>query len=1384
MRIRFSIPIVRQFFKARSFFRSPVRFIARRLFRFSLNIGIFGLSFGLGGLRFSINLGILSFLFGGRKKKGGGGSKKSGGGSKKSGGGSKKSGGGKGPQGGSPTGSTPTGQSGSPRTGQTGGNPVGSEPGERLAGRMERGIAALRERLQRSRREEREERDRPEREKAERAQREKAEKAQREKTEREESEKAEKAQREKAERDESEKEEREKSTRGESEKAEKVHRPAESVVDVVQQTEFDINRPLPFQQRVLLEASAGTGKTFSLTSLVARYVAEENLKMDQLLMVTFTKAAASEMRERTRAKLGEALAALESGLTEDKVRPEDQWMRSIVTPDASVRGERISRLQDAISAIDSAMITTIHGFFQQALREVGLRSADTAASEITQGKNSIAKSTLRDELVRRFAAGPVDLMQALPDKTPNDLETALLEVIRGLDSNISAIAAPHVDDGSIAFSWTTFVNQIREQINVNRSISGTITFDDLITGLRDLLSPSNPLSVDVIENMRTRYRLVLIDEFQDTDDTQWDIFSKIFDVELIKQQQGSERTDTTFLAMIMVGDPKQAIYRFRGADISAYLKAVKDPNLLRFEMKRNYRSDRNLIVGLNRWFQGMPDENGKPSGFKFGDKNIAFIQVDAKKEAGSGLRINGNNAEARALQLRWIPTDVKPAPTVDVLRPRIAEDLANHVALLLNEGTIPGKVNGVDAQRPVLPGDISILVRTHGDAEPIVEALRGRGIPVVKSSIGSVAQSEALGQLRTLLSAMAMPNDSRRVKALALSWFVNFDVSEILDERKIVDLGQQCNEWAKNLQELGIVGFYQALRSDASVISQISKSIEAERRLTDLEHLAELIHRSSQGRKLPASSVLRHLDEISKVEDENDEMLRRIDSDAKAIQITTMHASKGLEYPIVLVPYPKAANKMGAEVFTHSGQRFVNAAKNVSWAVDGLNAVTRTTIATEEIEGDELRLMYVAFTRAKHQLVVWWTKSRGMDNSSLARLLFGDHEDITQPTKALDGDEARERLKRLEAVIGVDEDGEEIMQLVELKIDDTTLVPLKESGDDVVTGGKSAVFPRNAVQDWNWKRWSFSSLSSSLKHDSSDTHSGGSDEGDVEDQPVLNKAGSSGNGAYVGPGLFSMPAGAEFGTLVHEVLEKVNFTSPTLLNDLIGVIDSYDSETLRGVDVDALANGLLDALLTPLEPVIPGFRFADLDAANRLAEMDFHFSLPTNSASAVEIAQEAAADKDSMFSSYFEQLAQTWSSEYGRNISGLMTGSIDVLFRANVDGRFKYYVVDYKSNRLHSSGYVVDHDTYEVDSMKKEMEKHHYPLQALFYCVALHRFMTHRIPDYDIDRDLGGAGYLFLRGMVGVDTPIVDGVRNGVLAWRPSTQTILAVDAILGGDVL
>ena len=794
-------------------------------------------------------------------------------------------------------------------------------------------------------------------------------------------------------------------------------------------------------------------------------------------------------------------------------------------------------------------------------------------------------------------------------------------------------------------------------------------------------------------------------------------------------------------------------------------------------MKRNFRSDRNLITGLNRWFQGKPSENGF-SGFKFGNTNIAFIQVDpARPGAGSGLTIKDHKDESKALQLRWIATDTKPTPTVKVLRPRIAEDLCNHVTLLLNSGKISDKRNG---ERSVLPGDISILVRAHSDADPIVAALRERRIPVVKSNVGSVSQSEAVDQLRNLLSAMSSPNDGRRIKALGLTWFVGYSVLDLLDEKKIIDLGIRCNEWAKQLLDLGIVGFYQTLRAEESVLTSISRSVEAERRFTDLEHLAELLHSRTAGKKLPASSVLRYLEEIAADEDESDEMLRRIDSDAKAIQITTMHAAKGLEYPIVLVPYPKAPITKGAEVFTYEGRRFVNAAPHSQWVSGELNAETRKAITSEEIEGDDLRLMYVAFTRAKHQLVVWWANSQGIGRSPLGRLLFGDHEDITKPTSVIDGDNARKRFNEIQQQIGLDDNDEDIMYVAELKLDESSVLALIAPENEIHHAGRNSDFPQHATRNWNWRRWSFSSLSSSLKHEDSDSHRGGYDEGENSGDFVV--AGEVSKACYSGPGLFAMPASAEFGTLVHEVLEKVNFTSPTLKDDLLETINGYGRETLRNIDVENLAQGLFDSLDTPLDPLVSGFKLTELDARDRLAEMDFHFSLAKSGVSAEFIALAAATDNSSIFQKYFELLAQKWHSDGGRGIAGLMTGSIDALFRVKADGRSKYFVVDYKSNRLHTPKGEVPHSAYEVEAMTRAMEEHHYPLQAMFYCVALHRFLSTRVSDYNIDRDLGGAGYLFVRGMIGSETPLVDKTRNGVLAWRPSTDSILKVSSLLGGD--
>ena len=1154
-------------------------------------------------------------------------------------------------------------------------------------------------------------------------------------------------------------------------------RPGVHPLPAVSQTDFDINNPLPIGRQVLLEASAGTGKTYSLTSLVARYVAEKGLRIEQLLMVTFTKAAASEMRERTRAKLNEALSALERDLDAGSLEKDIQWAKQIVSCEAEERLLRIARLRDAVSNIDSATITTIHGFFQQALRDVGLRSIDTALSEIAEADQSIARQLIRDELVRRFSEGEVSLMKSMPDKTPSDLEAKVMEVLGALESNISAVEAPWKEDGTNAYNWSAFIREIRERISTARRTSGQMSFDDLISGLRDLLEPDNPLREEIIRDLRQRYRLVLIDEFQDTDDTQWSVFSQIFDSNFIKESAKSPDREGSFFAMIMVGDPKQAIYRFRGADIAAYLRVSADPDLLRFEMKRNFRSDRNLLIGLNRWLSKPSESAGEPRGFKFGHPQISYIQVDAAKAGdGSSLRIEGAPDSARALQLRWISTDIKPAPLVNQLRPRIAEDLADHIALLLNNGSLP---SGNGERRPIVPNDISILVRNHNDAEPIVEVLRSRGIAVVKSSIGSVLHSDAVEQIRVILLAMAHPNDSRRVKAAALTWFFNFALEDLLDEREIIALSIKMNDWADLLLERGIVELFQTIKSEPSVILELSKSSEFERRMTDLEHIVELLHREVSGKRLPASSLLRKLVDMARVEEVSDVAVRRIDTDAKAIQITTMHASKGLEYPIVLVPYPKGPLLKGPSVFTYQDRRYVDAAPNDEWTIDGLTSETRDALALDEIQGDDLRLMYVAFTRAKHQLVVWWAKSRGVEKGPLARLLFGDHEEISQPTKVLDGELARRTFFELQQKIGIDEEGELLMDVRELGLSSETTINPVNKAHEFVERGSVSVFPANARERFGYSRWSYSSLVKSVKKESSDLQRGGLDEMHAAQQ-LINGIEDHESKSLSGR-LLDMPASSDFGTLVHEVLEKVNFESSQLRDDLLRVLDNRVSPVLREVDIPTLTDGLLDSLHTPLGPVLPDFNLGVLHSRDRLAEMDFHLSLGNGPISTAKIAQIAAQETGSVFASYFSHLAQSMEDKGGRQIDGLLTGSIDILFRAKIEDRTKYYVADYKSNRLHVPSRPVFESSYGFESMKNSMEANHYPLQALVYCVALHRFLESKLDNYDIETDLGGALYLFVRGMVGPDTPVVNGVRNGVFCWRPKSETICEINDLFSG---
>ena len=760
---------------------------------------------------------------------------------------------------------------------------------------------------------------------------------------------------------------------------------------------FDLTDALPARTWLLLEASAGTGKTYSLTALVARYVAEQGLRAEELLMVTFTRAAAAEMKHEVREQLVRASQALH---TADPTEL-DPWLAQLRDCSEDELELRRTRVDAAISDIDSATISTIHGFFQQTLGDLGVRSGETGAPKPSENDAAIAQRVVRDVLVNRYAVDPATLDPG-GSRPPLDVEKAVRKRLKDTSGNLAAELAPP-PDGSAAGQWSAIVAQLRDDIRAERRAQGVSSFDDLIIDLIERLDDPI-LGPEIIRILRTRFRLVLIDEFQDTDTFQWQLFSTVFELSEAPEE---------FLGLIVVGDPKQAIYRFRGADIDAYLEASAHPSMVTQRMTTNHRSDRPLVDALNAWLDGVT----------FGSDQIAYVPVTTPdKHAQPRLVTDG-----APLQFRFLANPDKRK--VGDVRAAIAIDVADHIQHLVKDGQILDP-SAPDGTRDIELGDICILVRGHDDAEHLVEELRARHIPVVRSRIGSVLASDAVEQLRLLFSAMADPGDPRRVRALHLSWFASglvAEASDDTDEIAPVDpvefLQAKCRAWAADLETRGLVGWYQVLRMDEEVVEEITSDFEAERRLTDLEHVIELLDAQLGGRRAPVRSVLRALDDlVATTSNEADVQKRRIDTDRDVIQITTMHSAKGLEFPIVLMPFPKGISKSSTAVYEVDGVRYVDCASDIDWVIDGLDKATREQLDQREVIADELRLLYVAVTRARHQLVIWWGRGGHPSGSplpgALGRVLFGTPSDLNAPGTLADDDEARERLQALVTRIG------------------------------------------------------------------------------------------------------------------------------------------------------------------------------------------------------------------------------------------------------------------------------------------------------------------------------------------------------------------------------
>jgi exodeoxyribonuclease V beta subunit len=1121
---------------------------------------------------------------------------------------------------------------------------------------------------------------------------------------------------------------------------------------------FDLTGVLP-DGRAAIEASAGTGKTYTLAALAARYVAEQAVDVSELLVVTFTRAAAAELRDRVRDRLSTAARALRTGVYDE----DDDVVPVLAREDREARAER---LETAVTDFDAATITTIHGFAQQVLVSLGSAAPGDLDAQLVDDSLELVAQVCADVLAAAAVAHP-DAGTELP--TFRNLAKHVRTVLG--NPGIAVVPAAGTGPGGRCHE---LVDRAVDEVHRRRREAGTLSFDELLTQLRDALGRSPAAAAA----LRARYRVALIDEFQDTDPVQWEIFSTIFGT-----------GDGT--ALVLVGDPKQAIYAFRGANVHTYLQATGGTGTGQSTLTTNWRSDPALLEALTPLLAGAA----------FGDPSIGFVETAAAdKHAGRRWR-HATGAPLPALELRAAigPTidaakNGKAVVDVDTAWRIVRHDLVLHTQKVLEEARLPGP-DGSTGRR-VEPGDIAVLVRTHVEATQAQADLREQGIPAITHRGASVVQSEAAVQWRWLLAALTRPSDPRRARTAALSWFFGWTPARLdaAGDDELSEVQEQLFRWAQVLETHGAVDFWARVRAESGVTTRVLARADGDRNLTDLAHLAELLQANAPGEHAgPAEllAALTLLDEARKLDSEDDRLARRIESDADAVQIMTIHAAKGLEFPVVLVPTLWRSPGAGDCVYQDpaTGRRTVDLTNGQPWP-DKAAGAARKALAAEEALGENLRLLYVALTRARHGTTFWWARATNSDGTALARLLFGRDDDGRLDPARLTGeappvpDDTAVRA-RLETVFAPAGDAAVVVPVRGTDEREPRWAPPEQNEPVDPQSLTVAVLGRELARPH--RRWSFSAISDRAHAPTVDPADDTLGDAGAADEPV---AGPEGPEATE-PAPTDLPLGglagsAYFGSVVHELLEQVDFAAPDLDAELTARIDALR----RWYPIDALGAelhaGLAAAIATPLGPRFDGRRLRDFGRADRLDELTFELHLGTSGAPVTDrdvgvlVARHLAGDDP--LRPWADRVA---SGLFAVELSGHLTGSIDVVFRVEKQGAEpRYVVVDYKTNVLSAPGAPPRSADYHPDRLPAAMADHHYPLQALLYSVALHRYLRWRQPGYDPATHLGGVAYLFLRGMAGAATPTAGGVPHGVFDWSVPPGLVADLSDLLDGRLV
>jgi exodeoxyribonuclease V beta subunit len=1106
---------------------------------------------------------------------------------------------------------------------------------------------------------------------------------------------------------------------------------------------FDAER-IELSGKNLVEASAGTGKTHAVATLFRRLVVERGFEVGSILVVTFTEAATTELRERVRAELVRRSTELGDGGTS----PEHE------------------RLHRGLESIDEAPISTIHGFCQRVLGDYALKSGVSFGAELVPDLEELYDDVLYDFWNVTISNARPELVEALRGReiTPGKLRRLLGELRK--KPRVPLVPAADALDPLLTLLHE-FERYARRETALRKERRGVLGFEDLLERVHAALAGG--AGAELARALRARFRAVLVDEFQDTDPTQAEIFERVFAV-------GEH-------PMFLIGDPKQAIYSFRGADVFGYLSAARGAR--RFGMRTNWRSDPGVVSAVNAIFE-------RPGAFFA--RGIGYQPVTPCPEARDELVVPAGRGAA-PLDFVFVP---RSDPSKPVSKPkaklRVARLTAADIAALLQS-------DARIANERVVESDIAVLTRTNDECFLVQEALREYGVHSVVIGDKSVFDSDEGAELEFVLGAVLEPGRASFMRQALATRLLGVNADAIggieADPARLQAWLERFRAWNALWVDRGFMRMFRALLAETDAAERLLSRPGGERRLTNVLHLSELLHRAAVAEHLGPAALVGWLadqrGENSSARAEHAEI--RLESDERAVRLLTVHKAKGLEFPLVYCPFLWAGGlfPMGFPLAFHdeSGRAFLDVNHQSKLRDKNRDPARREAFA------EELRVVYVALTRAKRRTTVFWGGFRQAGGSPAAHLFFPPPEKergkVPVNTR-LDkySDEALlAELRALEA------SGAARVRRLAWDFD---APPLERAAIDAKAFTALAV--EQSVRAWQ-RVDSFSVLVKHVARTPADDDEHARDRDDGADRsreatygvagglelgagasPVQIGAGVAldATGSAITPSgeperarivLDGFPRGRVSGDFFHAILEDIDFATATGADLLDAATEKLETfGLLRGVPapvVDQLlaqaVAALRDLLETPLAPA-GGARLRDVPKARRFTELEFHVPVARGGAARLDRKRLAAVFREHPSKVVPAGYAESLERLGFEPLSGFLKGYIDLVF----EHAGRWYVVDYKTNHL--SDFV---DDYDLPRMTEAMQESHYFLQYHLYALAVSRFLARYEPGYDYEKHFGGALYLFVKGMR-------PGCSTGVFFEKPPSKRLEALSRAFGGS--